>query len=91
MALAAIAEERSFTRAAVRLGVSSSALSHAVRRLEERLGVRLLAQPRPALESIDAALAELGEVGAKPSRTVRLIAPPRSFSTSSPRTTAGAT
>jgi DNA-binding transcriptional LysR family regulator len=40
----AVAEERSFTRAAKRLGVSPSALSHAIRRLEERLGVRLLAR-----------------------------------------------
>ena len=39
-----IAEERSFTKAAKRLGVSRSALSHAVRGLEERLGVRLLAR-----------------------------------------------
>lgn len=39
-----VAEERSFTRAAKRLGVSPSALSHAVRGLEERLGVRLLAR-----------------------------------------------
>ena len=43
-AFAAVADERSFTRAAVRLGVSTSALSHAVRGLEERLGVRLLAR-----------------------------------------------
>src|ERR671938_1717731 len=42
--LLAVAEERSFTRAARRLGVSPSALSHAVRGLEERLGVRLLAR-----------------------------------------------
>ena len=39
-----IAEDRSFTKAAKRLGVSRSALSHAVRGLEERLGVRLLAR-----------------------------------------------
>jgi DNA-binding transcriptional LysR family regulator len=39
-----VAEDRSFTKAAKRLGVSRSALSHAVRRLEERLGVRLLAR-----------------------------------------------
>lgn len=38
------AEERSFTRAARRLGVSPSAVSHAIRGLEERLGVRLLAR-----------------------------------------------
>src|SRR5215813_4942244 len=39
-----VAEERSFTRAAKRLGVSPSALSHAMRGLEERIGVRLLAR-----------------------------------------------
>jgi DNA-binding transcriptional LysR family regulator len=43
-AFLAVAEERSFTRAAKRLGVSSSALSHAIRGLEERIGVRLLAR-----------------------------------------------
>src|SRR5438445_11963634 len=43
-AFLAVAEERSFTRAAKRLGVSPSAVSHALRGLEERLGVRLLAR-----------------------------------------------
>jgi DNA-binding transcriptional LysR family regulator len=38
----AVAEERSFTRAAARLGTSQSSLSHTIRRLEERMGVRLL-------------------------------------------------
>ena len=37
-----VAEERSFTRAAARLGTSQSSLSHTIRRLEERMGVRLL-------------------------------------------------
>ncbi len=37
-----VARERSFTKAAARLGVSQSALSHAMRELEERLGIRLL-------------------------------------------------
>lgn len=37
-----VAEEQSFTRAAARLGTSQSSLSHTVRRLETRLGVRLL-------------------------------------------------
>lgn len=37
-----VAQERSFTRAAARLGMSQSALSHTVRRLESRLGLRLL-------------------------------------------------
>lgn len=40
----AVAEERSFTRAAQQLGVSRSALSHAIRALEDKLGVRLLAR-----------------------------------------------
>ena len=41
-AFLAVAKERSFTRAAAQLGVSQSALSHTIRGLEERLGVRLL-------------------------------------------------
>src|SRR5713101_6760449 len=43
-AFLAVAEERSFTKAAKRLNVSTSALSHAIRRLEEQIGVRLLAR-----------------------------------------------
>ena len=43
-AFLAIAEERSFTKAGKRLGVSPSALSHALRGLEEGLGVRLLSR-----------------------------------------------
>ncbi|MBR0558477.1 LysR family transcriptional regulator [Neokomagataea anthophila] len=41
-AFVTVAEEGSFTRAAARLGVSQSALSHTIRRLEERLGIALL-------------------------------------------------
>src|SRR3954463_4719525 len=41
-AFVAVARERSFTKAAAKLGVSQSALSHTIRELEERLGVRLL-------------------------------------------------
>ena len=41
---AAVAEERSFTRAAARLGVSQSALSHTIRSLEKRLSLQLLAR-----------------------------------------------
>ncbi|MBH1450056.1 LysR family transcriptional regulator [Stenotrophomonas maltophilia] len=44
MAFSVIAEERSFTRAANRLGITSSALSHAMRLLEERLDVKLLSR-----------------------------------------------
>jgi DNA-binding transcriptional LysR family regulator len=40
----AVAEERSFTRAAKRLGVTPSAMSHAIRGLEETIGVRLLSR-----------------------------------------------
>ena len=43
-AFAVVAQERSFTRAAKQLNVSPSALSHVMRGLEERLGVRLLAR-----------------------------------------------
>lgn len=43
-AFAVVAEERSFTRAATRLGISQSALSHSMRGLEKRLGLQLLAR-----------------------------------------------
>lgn len=43
-AFAAVARTRSFTRAAAEIGLSPSALSHAMRALEDRLGVRLLAR-----------------------------------------------
>jgi len=55
---AAVAEARSFTRAAARLGKSQSALSQSVRRLEERLKLRLLTRttrsvmPTPAGEQL---------------------------------------
>jgi DNA-binding transcriptional LysR family regulator len=57
-AFAVVAEERSFTRAAARLGVSQSALSHTMCTLEKRLGVQLLARttrhvsPTPAGNSL---------------------------------------
>ncbi len=69
MAFATVARERSFTRAAAMLGMSPSALSHAMRGLEERLGVRLLARTtrnvactdagERLLQSLDPALAEI--------------------------------
>ena len=52
-AFLAVAEERSFTRAAKRLGVSPSALSHAIRGLEERIGVRLLARTTRSVAPTD--------------------------------------
>ncbi len=42
--LVAVARERSFTKAAAKLGVSQPALSQTIRQLEARLGVRLLAR-----------------------------------------------
>ena len=42
VAFVAVARERSFTRAAARLGVSQSAISHTIRALEDRVGIRLL-------------------------------------------------
>jgi DNA-binding transcriptional LysR family regulator len=74
-----VAKERSFTRASKRLGVSRSALSHAVRGLEERLGVRLLARttrsvaPTQAGEQLISRLdPALGEVESVLDQIVRL-------------------
>src|SRR5271165_4804956 len=49
-----VARERSFTKAAAKLGVSQSALSHAMRELEESLGVRLLARTTRSVAPTDA-------------------------------------
>jgi len=49
-----VAEERSFTRAAARLGVSQSALSHTIRGLEERLGLRLLTRTTRSVSPTEA-------------------------------------
>lgn len=53
-AFAIIAAERSFTRAAVRLDMSPSALSHAMRGLEQRLGTRLLARTTRSVSTTEA-------------------------------------
>ena len=50
----AVAEEGSFTRAARRRGVSPSAVSHAMRTLEEEIGVRLLARTTRSVRLTDA-------------------------------------
>lgn len=55
-AFAVVAEEKSFTRAAAKLGTSQSSLSHTIRRLEARLGVRLLTRT-----TRNVALTEAGE------------------------------
>lgn len=61
---AVVARERSFTRAAARLGMSQPALSRAMRQLEERLGVRLLARTTRSVSPTEA-----GE------RLLRVVAP----------------
>jgi DNA-binding transcriptional LysR family regulator len=53
-AFLAVAEERSFTRAAKRLGVTPSAMSHAIRGLEEGIGVRLLSRTTRSVAPTDA-------------------------------------
>jgi len=50
----AVARERSFTRAAARLGMTQSALSHTVRTLEARLGVRLLTRTTRSVSPTEA-------------------------------------
>lgn len=57
VAFLAVARERSFTRAAAKLGVSPSALSHTIRKLEERLGVRLLTRTSRSVSTTEPASA----------------------------------
>src|SRR3954454_14511611 len=64
IAFLAVARERSFTRAAAGLGVSPSALSHTIRTLEARLGLRLLTRTTRSV-----ALTEAGE------RLLRTVGP----------------
>jgi len=54
IAFLTVADERSFTRAAVRLATSQSSLNHTVRRLEERMGVRLLTRTTRNVAPTDA-------------------------------------
>ena len=58
-----VARERSFTRAAAQLGVSASALSHMMRKLEERLGVRLLIRTTRNVAPTEAGERLLRDVG----------------------------
>jgi DNA-binding transcriptional LysR family regulator len=53
-AFSVVAEQRSFTRAAAELGMSQSALSHAIKALEERLGVRLLSRTTRSVSTTEA-------------------------------------
>ena len=54
LAFVAVARERSFTRAAVQIGVSQSALSHRMRALEARLGLRLLTRTTRSVSPTEA-------------------------------------
>lgn len=54
LAFLAVARERSFTRAAAKMGISQSALSHTIRDLEERMGVRLLTRTTRSVSPTDA-------------------------------------
>jgi DNA-binding transcriptional LysR family regulator len=54
VAFIAVAKDRSFTSAAARLGTSQSSLSRTVRKLEERIGVRLLARTTRSVTPTDA-------------------------------------
>jgi DNA-binding transcriptional LysR family regulator len=72
LAFLAVARERSFTKAAGKLGVSQSALSHTIRRLESRLGLRLLDTAGPRLDEIEVELAALTEMRDKPAGSIRV-------------------
>src|SRR5436309_15931554 len=54
LAFVAVARERSFTRAAARIGVSQSTLSHTIRALEARIGVRLLTRTTRSVSATEA-------------------------------------
>jgi DNA-binding transcriptional LysR family regulator len=63
LAFLAVAREESFTRAAAKLGVSPSALSHTMRSLEERLGLRLLTRTTRRVRPTDAGERLIRSVG----------------------------
>lgn len=76
-AFAVVAEERSFTRAAARLGVSQSALSHSMRGLEKRLGLQLLARTTRSVSPTAAGSALLNELAPALERIERAVAETR--------------
>jgi DNA-binding transcriptional LysR family regulator len=63
VAFVAVGRERSFTRAAAKLGVSQSALSHTIRALEARLGVRLLTRTTRSVAPTEAGERLLATLG----------------------------
>jgi DNA-binding transcriptional LysR family regulator len=76
-AFAVVAEERSFTRAAARLGVSQSALSHSMKGLEKRLGLQLLARTTRSVSPTAAGSALLHELTPALERIERAVAEAR--------------
>jgi DNA-binding transcriptional LysR family regulator len=86
VAFLTVARERSFTRAAAKLGISQSSLSHLIRDLETRLGLRLLTRSvsptevgerlittvGPRLEEVERELGSLRELRDRPSGTIRI-------------------
>lgn len=97
LAFLAVARERSFTRAAAQLGVSPSALSHTVRALETRLGIRLLTRttrsvsPTEAGERLLQSIApRFEEIDAELAAIGELRDTPRARSASPPPTTPSA-
>jgi DNA-binding transcriptional LysR family regulator len=62
-AFLAVGRERSFTKAAAKLGVSQSALSHTIRELEARLGVRLLTRTTRSVSPTEAGERLLQNIG----------------------------
>jgi DNA-binding transcriptional LysR family regulator len=73
-AFATVVEERSFTRAAARLGVSQSALSHSMRSLEKRMGVQLIARTTRSVSATTAGTVLLHELGPALERIGRAVA-----------------
>src|SRR5256885_7331515 len=63
LAFLAVGRERSFTKAAAKLGVSQSALSHTIRGLEARLGLRLLTRTTRSVSPTEAGESLLSTVG----------------------------
>jgi DNA-binding transcriptional LysR family regulator len=73
-AFAAVAAERSFTRAASRLNMSQSALSHSMRALERRLGIQLLARTTRSVSPTAAGASLLKEIAPALERIERAVA-----------------
>src|SRR6058998_1354279 len=63
LAFLAVARERSFTKAAAKVGVSQSALSHTIRTLEARLGLRLLTRTTRSVSVTEAGERLLNSIG----------------------------